>query len=162
MYRIVKDHFTVSNENLNGKPLLLLVRGIAGSGKSYVIDALGNLLQSKHQVLAYTGKAAFNVNSITLNSLLKLHISSRQQHDLKGMALPQLQDNLTGINYLIMDEYSFVSQNLFGWSDSHYRQANGKADQPFGGFSIILFGDIAQLSAVPKSEKTNYRVSNVL
>ena len=61
VYKIVRDHFTVSNENLNGEPLFLLVRGIAGSGKSYVIDALRNLLQSKCQVLAYTGKAAFNV-----------------------------------------------------------------------------------------------------
>ena len=49
-YKIVKDHFTVSNENLNGKPLFWLVRGIAGSGKSYVIDALRNFLQSKCQV----------------------------------------------------------------------------------------------------------------
>ena len=73
----VKDHFTISNENLNGKPLFLLIKGIAGSGKSYVIDALRNLLQSKCRVLAYTGKAAFNVNGITLHSLLKLPIASR-------------------------------------------------------------------------------------
>ena len=125
-FKIVKDHFTISNENLNGKPLFLLIKGIAGSGKSYVIDALRNLLQSKCRVLAYTGKAAFNVA------------------------------------YLIIDEYSFVGQNLFGWIDSRCRQASGKADEPFGGFSIIFFGDIAQLPpvgdkplyhSVPKSEK---------
>lgn len=153
-YKIVKDHFTVSNENLNGKPLFLLVKEIARSGKSYVIDALRNLLQSKCQVLAYTGKAAFNVNGITLHSLLKLPIGSRRQHDLKGIALRQLQDNLTGVNYLIIDEYSFVGQNLFGWIDSRCRQATGKADQSFGGFSIVLFGDMAQLPPVGISHFT--------
>ena len=75
-YKIVKDHFTISNENLNGKPLFVLVRGIAGSGKSYAIDALRNLLQSKCQVLAYTGKAAYNVNGVTLHSLFKFPIGS--------------------------------------------------------------------------------------
>lgn len=57
MYKIVKDHFTVSSENLNGKPLFLLVSGIAGSGKSCVIDALRNLLQSEcqyHKILLRT------------------------------------------------------------------------------------------------------------
>ena len=49
-YKIVKDHFTFGSENLNGKPLFLLVKGIAGSGKSYIIDALRNLLQSKCRV----------------------------------------------------------------------------------------------------------------
>lgn len=94
--------------------------------------------------------------------MLKLPIGSKQQHDLKGLALQQLQDNLTSASYLIIDEYSFVGQNLFGWIDSRCRQATGKADEPFGGFSIILFGDIAELPPVgdkppyhssPKAEK---------
>ena len=72
------------------------------------------------------------------------------------------QDNLNSVAYLIIGEYSFVGQNLFGWIDSRCRQTSGKADEPFGGFSIILFGDIAQLPpvgdkplyhSVPKSEK---------
>ena len=63
---------------------------------------------------------------------------------------------------MIIDEYSFVGQSLFGWIDSRCRQATGNCDEPFGGLSIILFGDIAQLPPVgdkplyhstPKSEK---------
>lgn len=43
MYKIVKDYFIVSSENLNGKFLFLFVSGIVGFGKSCVIDALRNL-----------------------------------------------------------------------------------------------------------------------
>lgn len=138
-FKIVKDHFTHTNENLLRKPLFLLVKGIAGSGKSYVIDALRDLLQAKCRVLAYTGKAAYNVNGVTLHSLLNLPIGSKRNKDLKGMALSQLRDNLANVNYLIIDEYSFVGQSLFGWIDSRCRQATGKCDEPFGGLSIILF-----------------------
>lgn len=142
--------------------MLYLVKGIAGSGKSYVIDALRNLLQTNCRVLAYTGKAASNVSGITLHSLLKLPIGTKRLNDLKGTALHQLQSDLENVKYLIIDEYSFVGQGLFGWIDSRCRQATGKTNTPFGGISVLLFGDIAQLSPVgdkvlyhlkPKTEK---------
>ena len=76
------------------------------------------MLQAKCRVLAYTGKAAYNVNGVTSPSLLKLPIASKTNQDLKGIALSQLQDNLANVNYLIIDEYSFVGQSLFGWIDS--------------------------------------------
>lgn len=74
-YDIVSNHFgnTCSAQN----PLRLLIMGVAGTGKSYVIDSLRNLLQTKCRVLAYTGKASFNVNGVTLNSLLKLPMVQR-------------------------------------------------------------------------------------
>ena len=84
------------------EPLLLLLKGLAGCGKSYVIDALRNLLLNKCRVLAYTGKAACNVNGITLHSLLKLPIGSKRLGDLKGIALQQLQTSLEGVRYLIL------------------------------------------------------------
>lgn len=108
--------------------MLYLVKGITGSGKSYVIDALRNLLQTNFQVLAYTGKAACNVNGITLHSLLKLPIGTKRLNDLKGTALQQLQSNLENVKYLIIDEYSFVAQGLFGWIDSRCRQATGRSN----------------------------------
>ena len=54
---------------------------VAGTGKSYLIDSLRNLLQEKCKVLAYTGKASFNVNGVTLHSLLKLPIGSKRHCD---------------------------------------------------------------------------------
>ena len=143
-YNIVYNHFKTRNQ----KPLFLLIKGIAGSGKRYVINALRNLLKMECRVLAYTGKASFNVNGITLHSLFKLPIGSKRQSDLKGIALQQLQANLENVKYLIIDEYSLVGQGLLGWIDSRCRQGTGQTDKPFGGPSVILVGDIAQLPPV--------------
>lgn len=126
----------------------LLIKGIAGSGKSYVIDGIRNELQVKCQVLAYTGKASFNVNGVTLHSFFQFPISTKRLTDLKRIALQQLQSDLENVDYLIMDEYSFVGQSSLGWIDSRCRQATGKAGEGFGGLSVILVGDIAQLPPV--------------
>ena len=51
-------------------PLCLIVNGVAGTGKSYLIKGIRNVLQSKCAVTAITGKAAYNIRGITVNSLL--------------------------------------------------------------------------------------------
>lgn len=109
-------------------------------------------------MLAYSGKAAWNVSGITLHSLLKLPIGTKRINDHKGTALHQLQSNLENVKYLIIDEYSFVGQGLFGWIDSRCRQATGKTNIPlyFGGISVLLFGDIAQLP--PLGDKLLYHL----
>ena len=81
-------------------------------------------------------------------SFLKLPIGSKRQSQLKGIALQQLQNDLQNIEYLIIDEYFFVGQSMFGWIDSRCRQAAGAINKPFGGLSVILVGDIAQLPPV--------------
>ena len=81
-------------------------------------------------------------------------IRGRNLKDLKGPALLQLQERLSGIKYLIIDEYSVVGQNLLGWIDKRCRQGTGEVDKPFGGISIILVGDIAQLP--PNGDKVLY------
>ena len=143
-YQIVSDHFDSGEQN----PLRFLLMGVAGTGKSYLIDSLRNLLQERCKILAYTGKASFNVNGVTLHSLLKLPIGSKRHCDLKGIPLQQLQSNLENVQYLIIDEYSFVGQSLLGWIDNRCRQATGRTDMTFGRISVILVGDIAQLPPV--------------
>ena len=73
-YDTVFNHFSSSEQN----PLRLLIMGVAGTGKSYVIDSLRNLLQTKCRVLAYTGKASFNVNEVTLHPLLTLPLGTKR------------------------------------------------------------------------------------
>ena len=142
-YEIVQDHCNSSDD----EPLFLLLKGLEGCGKSYVIVALKNLLLNKCRVLAFTSNAACNVDGITLHSLLKLPIGSKGLCDLKGIPLQQLQTSLAGVRYLIIDEYSFVGQSLFAWIDSLCRQATGKENKLFG-ISIIRVGDVGQLPPV--------------
>ena len=73
-YDIVFNYFS----NVEQNPLRLLIMDVAGTGKSYVIDSLRNLLQTKCRVLAYTGKASFNVNEVTLHPLLTLPLGTKR------------------------------------------------------------------------------------
>ena len=83
-----------------------------------------------------------------MHSLLRLPIDGKNVYDLKEKTLSQLQDKLKGIKYIIIDEYSVIGQKMFEWIYRKLKQSSGLMDTGFGGFSIILVGDIAQLSPV--------------
>ena len=143
-YQIVNDHF-IHNEDT---PLRMVVTGTAGTGKSFLIACLKQLLSSKVRVSAPTGVAAFNVQGCTLHSLLQLPTKGDFK-DLQGESLNKLQQSLNGVTYFIIDEMSMVGRKLMGQVDSRLRQAFPScANQVLGGRSCILFGDFGQLPPV--------------
>ena len=124
-YNIVKTHF--EDESPEKEPLCLIIIGEAGTGKSYLINAIRNLLQSKCAVTATTGKASFNIRGVTIHSLLKLPIGTRGNKDVTGQSLCRLQESLNSIDYIIVDEYS-----IFGWIDKRCKQATAQSIQDGG------------------------------
>ena len=151
-YDIVKTHF--EDTSSEKEPLCLIINGVAGTGKSYLINAIRHLLQSKCAVTATTGKAAYNVRGVTVHSLLKLPIGSRGNKDQTGQALCRLQERVSNIGYIIFDEYSMHGQVSFGWIDKRCKQATGYKDKVFGGKSLILSGDPGQ--SHPVADKPLY------
>ena len=87
-YDIVEHNFRNTQDQL-----IMIIKGLAGSGKSFVIDAISSLLKQCCIVIAFFGIAAFNVNGKTLHSLLRLPIRGKN----KGFALIKLQEDLNGI-----------------------------------------------------------------
>ena len=144
-FNLVQEHFQNPHSQA---PLHLIINGEAGTGKSYLINALRNFLGKSCIVTATTGKASFNIDAVTIHSLLSLPVGSRGNSDLKGQSLSRLQIRLTGCKYILIDEYSMLGQRLFGWVDKRCRQATGKINQVFGNISLILFGDPVQLPPV--------------
>ena len=102
-------------------PLRIIVSGTAGTGKSYLINCLRVLLREKVCVAAPTGIAAFNIDGNTLHSLLSLPTKGEFK-DLEGEHLNRLQQALSSIQYLIIDEISMVGRKLFGQVDRRLRQ----------------------------------------
>ena len=84
-YNMIKAH---SEQSSPKDPLLLIVVGVAGTGKSYLINAIRNLLGASCAVTATTGKAA--INGCTIHSLLKLPVGSRGNKELTGQGLVRL------------------------------------------------------------------------
>lgn len=98
-------------------------------------------------VSAFTGKAANNIRGETLHSLLCLPTSGNFV-DLRGMQLDRLQSRFVAPSFLIIDEYSMVGLRLLSRINHRLRQATGRLQEPFGGISVLLVGDILQLPPV--------------
>lgn len=84
-YDLIKSHS--QDMSADKEPLCLIIIGVAGTGKSYLIDAIHNLLQSRCVATATTGKASYNIRGVTVHFLLKLPVSPRGNKDLTGQRL---------------------------------------------------------------------------
>lgn len=125
----------------------MIVSGTAGTGKSYLISTIANLLGNQCLLTGTTGMAAFNIGGRTLHSTLHIPINSPPT-DLQGNSLQCLQLTIQYVKYLVIDEMSMLGQRTMAIVDKCLRQATGCLDTPLGGISVILFGDFAQLPPV--------------
>ena len=144
VYTTVKDHFTSNSPT----PLRLIITGTAGTGKSYLIQCLRLLFADTVKVCAPTGVASFIIDGTTLHSLF--HLPTRGEFkELEGNQLLQLQETMSPIKYIIIDEMSMAGRKLFGQIDRRLRQSfPHSAQEVFGGCSILLFGDFGQLPPI--------------
>ncbi|XP_057835128.1 uncharacterized protein LOC131045552 [Cryptomeria japonica] len=135
-------------------PLRMIVQGTAGNGKSFLIDCIRKELNISPPmtanpllVLAPTGVAAFNIQATTIHAGLRIPI--REMHPLTGQSLMTLQEQLKHIKYILIDEMSFLGPKLLLKIDNRLRQAfPNKQHDNFGGVSMILVGDLAQLPPI--------------
>ena len=125
VYTAVREHA----EAVDPLPLHVIVSGTAGTGKPYLIHCLRLLLGDRLRVAAPTGVAAFNVD--TLHSLFTLP-TKVDFKDLEGDRLRQMQQSLSAMRYLIIDEMSMVGRKILGQVDRRFRQIFPVAD--LGGF----------------------------
>lgn len=150
-----------ANAILAGRPVLpflINIDGTAGTGKSFLIDAISQTLDDLRppelvnplvRRLAPTGVAAFNIGGETYHSALRLKIGSDTEDHGIGDRLGALQEAWTGTCYLIIDEKSMIGRRAFGLMDRIFRQIFPHASHlPFGGLSVLLFGDFGQLPPV--------------
>ena len=147
VYQLVQQHLM----HINTEPLRIIISGTAGTGKSFLIHCLKQLLDARLKVAAPTGVAAFNVDGCTLHSLFDLPTRGNLK-PLTGSRLQSIQDRFSQIRYLIIDEMSMVGRKILGQIDTRLRQAVPRnADKVFGGCSCLLFGDFGQLPPVMDS-----------
>jgi len=145
-----------------------VVIGPGGTGKSYLIDTLGQYLRcygsplceqeasgfsdnQRHGPLvkaAFTGVAASNVGGITLHNALRskgIDISG----DMDDKELLNLQQEWAQVKVLVIDEISFVSaRHLFSISQRLCKIFPQHSNAPFGGLYVWLVGDPYQLPPV--------------
>ena len=141
------------------KPLLMMLNGIAGSGKSTVLKAFKYALeftQSENQILimAFTGTAAANVGGVTFNSVFGSLTRNSNTDKIK------LHQRLKNIKWLFYDEWSMIStRQLYRMSDILSDSLSN--EKPFGGLNVVLAGDPAQLPPNYQNGKALYKGFNL-
>lgn len=157
--------FPVAHErdpSLTFSPLLLTVRGEAGTGKSHVIKVVTNAVERLFDVkvtitCAPTGNAAFNVNGKTCHSFFSLDLEPGKKSTLSQTKQTKLKESLSRLLMVIIDERSLLScEDLAKIHSNCCNFAHGATSNhlPWGGIPIVvLFGDDKQLPAVMNNNR---------
>lgn len=120
--------------------LLLTVIGPGGCGKSTLLRALRRRLDQV-SVCAFTGVAALLVDGSTVHKRFGLTRSGEPRTTI------QWGDR----EVLFIDELSLLSVRLLDSIDAQLKMVKKQFNVPFGGVSIIMFGDLLQLPPVGAS-----------
>ena len=145
-FNIVHRHTFGAQQN---EQLLMIVVGTAGTGKSFLINAIRQLFVQQNsseqlKITAPTGIAASNIHGCTIYSLLSL-----MNVEINSERLQRLQMEMKNVKLVIIDEYSFLSVAMIDALDQRLRIVfPRKCHIPFGGTNILLCGDPAQLPPV--------------
>ncbi len=95
----------VKNFKESNKQLLLIINGTAGTGKSFTIQAISNLIGPKLSRCAPTAKAAFIIKGETLHSTFSIPVIKKEKDiivDLSGEKLSNIQEKFKEITHVII------------------------------------------------------------
>ena len=155
----VKEWIEINRSNdidkmQNFKPLRLTVRGMAGSGKSFVINIVRTALMrvfgrnDSITIAAPTGSAAFNIGGETLHRIAAINVRNANTSPslLSHKSMLIRFKNTVG---LIIDERSLLSCDILGATEKHISKAmhgGTHENEDWGGLPIVaLIGDDYQL-----------------
>ena len=152
-----KQQFAV-DQTINGENIL--ITGPAGTGKSYTIKYIIELLKDNNKnigLTATTGTAAFIIGGQTLHSFMGVGLCDGSLADIfitiKKNA--SIYKRLVELDVLIIDEVSMLDSvlfekisDIFCYIKSYSLKDKELLNKPFGGIQIILIGDFCQLAPV--------------
>jgi len=123
----------------------LFVTGRAGTGKSTLLRALGEMIPEPMAIVAPTGLAAVNVGGQTIHSFFGLPPRLVGPDDIRRSRNGSVMRKL---KFLVIDEVSMVRSDLMWAIDQSLRVNRGRPREPFGGLRLVMFGDLHQLPPV--------------
>jgi hypothetical protein len=129
----------------SGEQCLVFLTGEAGTGKTAVVKTIVNAVRGSGKsvgVTATSGCAACLLKGQTLHKFAGFRVDL--DLDKQGR---QGQTNLAEVDFLVVDEISMMADDFFEALDEACRGCR-KSNEPFGGLSILLVGDLCQLPPV--------------
>ena len=134
-----------------GKQVLTAIIGEAGTGKSYLLKGLiehaQSVLHLTPRKVATTGVAAHLIGGETVHHFFQMNINCKSRLEPGTVEY----DLITNTDLLVIDEFSLLEIRQFFTIDKILRDfatAKNTEHMPFGGKSVLLMGDPAQLPAI--------------
>ncbi len=143
---------------INNPKRNIFVQGQAGSGKSYLIRCIKQVMERKGRqlaVVAPTGIAAELIGGSTIHSMFRLGAHNYFPQNIVE-EYRMYQEIVKHISTLIIDEVSMLRADVFDTIDALCKRAKGNK-QPFGGIQIVLIGDLYQLPPVYRTDDEEAR-----
>merc|ERR1712240_502794 len=157
-YNYITNWITLKLSDSTIPPIYVVLLGRAGCGKTFAVKCVNNFIKRNKECLpgflkiaAPTGTAAFLIKGTTLHSLFKLPVNVRFNEDilpLTGTILQDLQELFRNTQILIIDEMSMVGKYTLYQLSKRLQEVKSSSTEEFGGVSIVLMGDFAQLPPV--------------
>ena len=156
IYREIKDRL------IAGQQVTAFVKGKAGTGKSFLIKSMINFLIANkipYVTCASTGIAASLINGKTVHSAFSIYTARNYGEDNVFCSLDICKPNGFAMTYakvVIIDEVTMISAKVLTSMEYGLRKIMSQKRSPlglypFGGKSILLFGDLAQVPAVTRA-----------
>ena len=145
------------------EPIYLFLTGGAGTGKTFTLQAIvqrllcmhhknikSDPLKSKALLMAFIGKAAFNIGGTTIHSTLHIPVnqSLSNLNKLSTETLSKLTEQYEQLQFIVIDEISLVGARMLNAIDQRLRSIKHVQNKFFGGLDVIVTGDFYQTPPV--------------
>ena len=145
--------------NKSPNPIYIIGHGGAGAGKSTVINIVTKWC---HTILAqhgddhgypyiiktaFTGTAASNIDGQTLHTSFGFNFDNKY-YSLNDKSRDEKRTLFKNLRIIIIDEISMVKADMIYQLDLKLQEIKERMGIPFGGVSILAFGDLLQLRPV--------------
>ena len=137
-FRMALDHIEREGQSA-------FITGVAGTGKSTLLQYFQETTDRAVVVLAPTGIAAINVHGQTIHSFFRFPPRLIEPAELSRSRNSGVYEHL---ETLVIDEISMVRADLMDGIDKALRVNRGREGEPFGGAQVVMFGDMHQLPPV--------------
>lgn len=142
----------ITKKLLNGKSQMIYLQGRAGTGKTYTVNVIINLLNFYNYLVIPCGStgiaASMYKGGTTIHSLFKIGIDENSSANFCNIGKnSQRAELLRNVNVLIFDEASMITYELLNKVNFSLRTLRD-SDSLFGDVNILLVGDFLQLPPV--------------
>lgn len=130
-----------------------LITGQAGAGKSSLLRFFKAYSHDDIVLLASTGVAAQLIEGSTIHSFFGFHPGITEAEVQKMKVSKKKETVLAHIDSIVIDEVSMVRADWFDCLELYLRQFGKNPHKLFGGYRLLLSGDLFQLPPVVQSSE---------